>query len=144
MPSLSEFSRRIRVIADNIGKNADVTTRKVALAVDQSVVISTPVDQGPARSNWLVSLNAPDDRVIEAYSPGQGGNTGDANTQAALAQGERVISGYQSGDEIHITNNLSYIGDLNDGSSRQAPANFVEIAVLEGAQAVGRAKLTRG
>ena len=131
---LEQFQRRMGKLATGVEKNADKTVRKVALAIDQTVVLATPVDTGRARANWIVALDAAASETTEAADPSGAG---------AIGQGAGVIAGYD-GDrnaEIHITNNLSYIGRLNDGSSRQAPAGFVPQAVKAGAGAVRGAKL---
>ncbi len=145
MASLNEFSRRMGVLAGRIGGNTTRLVRKTALAADQAVVSGTPVDTGRARSNWIVELNgaAGEDDIIGPYVAGEGGSTGDSNVAAALAQGEAVISRYVSGQDqsIHITNNLPYIGALNDGSSAQAPANFVQEAIMEAVQAVNSSRI---
>lgn len=135
MSDLRQFAGRIRVMGKRIEKNADAMTRKVALAVDSAVVIATPVDTGRARSNWQVNLGSPADGTREAYTPGAEGSTGGANAQAAIDQGRAEIAKYKGGSAIHITNNLPYIGRLNDGHSAQAPAGFVEKAVLVGVAA---------
>lgn len=143
MPSLNEFTRRIRARANAVGDKVTKAVRRVAITADAAVVMATPVDTGRARSNWIVALSAPASGVIEPYAPGEGGSTGPANTQAALDQGEQVITGYTAGHdiEIHITNNLPYIQRLNDGHSAQAPANFVETAVAEAVAAARRGVL---
>lgn len=116
-----------------------------ALAADQAVVLATPVDKGRARSNWLVELDAPARTTVEPYAPGLGGNTGGANAAAAIAQGQATIALY-NGDRntaIAISNNLPYIGRLNEGSSLQAPAGFVEKAVQAAVKQVQGARLLR-
>ncbi len=135
MADLRQFAGRIRVIGQRIEQNADAMVRKVALAVDSAVVIGTPVDTGRARSNWQVNIGSPADGTREAYSEGKDGSTGGANAQAAIDQGKAEIGKYRGGSSIHITNNLPYIGRLNDGWSAQAPAGFVEKAVLVGVAA---------
>lgn len=122
---------------------ADRIVRATALAVDQAVVVATPVDKGRARSNWLVELDAPARTTVEAYAPGEGGSTASANTAAALAQGGATIAIY-NGDHnrsIAISNNLPYIGALNSGSSLQAPAGFVEKAIQAGVNQIKGARL---
>ena len=143
MPDLTKFSRRIQARADRIPHIADAIVRKAALAADQAVVTGTPVDVGRARSNWIVSLDQPASETIDAYYPGENRSTESQNTQAALDQGEEVVKNYRGGvgQEIHITNNLEYIIPLNNGHSDQAPANFVELGVMEAVQAVRSAKL---
>lgn len=138
MADLRQFAGRIRVMGKRLEENADALTRKTALAVDGAVVIATPVDEGRARSNWQVNLDGPAQGTIPAYEPGQEGSTGGANSRAAVEQGKSVIGQYKggTGSAIHITNNLPYIKRLNDGWSGQAPAGFVEKAVLVGVAAV--------
>lgn len=57
---------------------------------------------------------------------------------AAIDRGLAVIDRYnvERNSSIHITNNLPYIGALNDGHSKQAPAGFVRTAVMEGLAAM--------
>jgi hypothetical protein len=122
-----------------VAENADKVVRKVALAADQIVVLATPVDTGRARANWIASLDAASSDVKDGpSSPGAGANE-------ALQQARSSVKHYD-GDRnasVHITNNLPYISKLNDGSSAQAPANFVRtavqaaIAVVKGARIVG-------
>lgn len=136
MADLRRFAGRIRVVGKRVEDNANALTRKVGLAVDAAVVMATPVDTGRARSNWQVALDAAPEGTREAYSEGSEGSTAGPNAQAAIDQGKQVIAGYRSGQTIHITNNLPYIGRLNDGHSAQAPSGFVEKAVLVGVAAV--------
>lgn len=126
MADLRQFAGRIRVMGRRIETNADAVTRKVALAVDSAVVIATPVDTGRARSNWQVNLGGPASGTRGAL---------DQTGQAAIAEGRTEIAKYRGGSAIHITNNLPYIGRLNDGWSAQAPSGFVEKAVLVGVAA---------
>lgn len=133
------FNKNMRQRAKNVSLNADQIVRKCALAIDGAVVIATPVDTGRARSNWQVENNGPNPTTIQPYSPGREGSTGGANSRAAIEQGKAKIAAYKgsaSGGSIHITNNLSYIGRLNNGSSKQAPAGFVEKAMLIGINAI--------
>jgi hypothetical protein len=142
--NLSEFARRMTQHGITVEKNGTKVARTVALAVDQTVVIATPVDEGRARANWQVRVGPAATDVIPAYVPGKGGNTGAQNAQAAMEQGKIAISTAQPGQEIHITNNLPYIGALNDGHSAQAPAGFVEQAVKAGIETVRASKLLDG
>ncbi len=139
--NLKEFARVMRQQGITVETNADRIKRKVALRVDQTVVMTTPVDKGRARSNWQVGVGAAPQGVIGAYAIGARGSTGSQNVQAALEQGKMVITTAPKGSELHITNNLPYIGELNKGSSRQAPAGFVEIAVKAGIESVKDSKI---
>lgn len=132
--SLERFERRIRLRANNLPGEVNRVVRQAALAADQAIVTATPVDTGRARSNWLVSLGSPREEVVPPYSPlpkgTDPGKLGEAdNARAAIAQGLAVIGRRPPNVPIFITNNVHYIGELNAGSSAQAPAAFVEAAV---------------
>lgn len=134
MATPEQFNKNMGDLATRVARNADRVVRKVALAADQAVVIATPVDTGRARANWIANLNAP--------APGPTADT-DRGGGKAISQAASVIAGYD-GDrhaEIHITNNLPYIQRLNEGSSYQAPADFVQTAVRRGVAAVRGAQL---
>jgi len=135
MAGFREFGKRMQKHGENVERNASALVRKCALAVDATVVLATPVDEGRARANWQVALGGPASGEIDPYAPGKGGSSGAANASAALAQGKAVIATHTKG-AIHVTNNLPYIGRLNDGYSAQAPAGFVQTAVLAGVKAV--------
>lgn len=114
--------------------------RDVATEVDDAVVSATPVDTGRARSNWVVQIGSAWTGTRLPHVPGLHGSTGPANVQASLNQGRAVIAGYRVGN-IHISNNLPYIGELNQGSSRQAPANYVQTAVLAAVNVLTQVRL---
>ncbi len=84
-----------------------------ALILQGQLIQRTPVDTGRAKSNWFVDIGKPDTKQVEA---------GYAN----VSEGAVRIEGYQLSTTAFISNNLPYIKPLNQGSSQQAPAGFVE------------------
>lgn len=137
MATPSDFSRSMGALGARVARNADKLVRKVVLAVDQAVVVGTPVDTGRARANWIAALDAP---VTEATSATDRGGA------KAMQQAAGVARAYD-GDAnvaVHITNNLPYIKPLDEGSSYQAPRGFVRTAVLRGARAVRGARVLEG
>lgn len=95
------------------------TLRTVALDAFAGIGLATPVRSGLARANWNISVNTVDKTTTENTS--QPDYIGEA--QAATA-------GLKVTDTVYLTNNLPYIKRLNNGYSKQAPASFVEKAVL--------------
>lgn len=124
---LGELSGAMRKAGQAIVDNANRLTRRAALAVDAAVVLATPVDTGRARANWQVELGAPASGTVDPE---------DQSGQAAIDKGKAQIEQYKGGSSINITNNLPYIERLNDGWSAQAPAGFVEKAVMVGVDAI--------
>lgn len=144
MADFPTFSRRMFLRADEVALGVNLTVQAAALAIDQALVLATPVDTGRARSNWLVSLGGPRAQEIGPYAPLPQGTDPEKfgereNAQAAINQGQSEIEKRKPDDfgvSIFISNNVQYIGLLNDGFSAQAPAKFVEQAVVVGARAV--------
>lgn len=134
MADLKGFARNIQVRSEKFEVHVHEMVRRVALAVDTAVVVSTPVDTGRARANWQVGLgSAPQGSLPEPASPGEGATS-------ALTRAQNVVATYRGTGTIHIINNLHYIEALNNGHSRQAPAGFVGIAVVAGIEAVSGAR----
>lgn len=143
MAEPSEFERRLVRIGVQVAEGGDRVVRRAFLSIDTAVVLATPVDKGTARSNWLPGFNAPVSGQREAFVPGEGGSTAAQNSEAAMDAAKKVADAYD-GDEhrsLHLTNNLPYIGELNRGTSTQAPRLFVETAVAVGAGAIRGAKV---
>jgi hypothetical protein len=132
MGDFRSFSRVIQRRGQNAEKNGAKLTRQMAGIVLENVVKATPADVGTAKSNWFVGINSRPEGTRDAYAPGKHGSTAGANENAAIDRGKQAIAQYKLGSNIHLTNNLPYIGLLNAGSSSQAPAGFVERALLIG------------
>lgn len=99
--------------------------RKLGLLADQAIVAATPFDTGRAKSNWLMSIDYPDESINESNISINGGYS----TQIA----ESVLASYPADSlpPIWICNNLPYIGRLNEGWSAQAGKKFVETAIAQ-------------
>lgn len=135
---LRGFSARIKVIGKMVAVNADKAVRATALAVDTLVVNATPVDTGAARVNWQPSINEPMTGVLPAPIDADGA----ANEAiAAMQDVAKKYNGDKGSRSIYIANNLPYIKELDRGSSTQAPAGFVAMAVRQGVEAIRNSKL---
>ena len=129
---LLDFVDRIRKRADNVAPAVDTGMRRIALAVNQTLVLATPVDTGRARANWRVSI----DREVA-------GEVGHTSPQVTLNENKATIERYKGPAPIIVQNNVPYIGALNNGSSAQAPAGFVQKAIQTGVAAARRVKVVR-
>ncbi len=143
MAKPDEFARRMRARGDQIADGVNKLVRKVGLTVLQAAVTSTPVDTGRARSNWNVEFGRPDTTTREAFVKGQDGSTGPQNSRKAIEQGGAKIATRVNGQDIWISNNVPYIGELNNGHSAQAPAGFVQRAVQAGRAVANRTRVVK-
>lgn len=143
--SLGLFARRMAIVSSRMEPELEATMRKVTLAVDQAVVLATPVDTGRARSNWVVSRGKATSKKIPPYAPGSKLGIGESgNLQGALDQARSEMSSYKLAEgDIYISNNIHYVSILNGGTSAQAPRGFIEIAVNAGVAAVHNARIIK-
>lgn len=143
--TLERLERRAREIGRQVEEGATRLQRQTALVALREVVFATPVDEGRARSNWIVSPRVPSRETREPFSPGQDLGSGESqNAGEAIQQGRLAIETHTPGADIYISNNLPYIRRLNEGWSAQAPEGFIEAAVQRAQEAVRRARLLGG
>lgn len=139
--TLLDLANRMYALAAAIPDANSKLAVKVALTIVGDLSYKTPVDTSKALSNWVVSVGAPSVGIIPANVQGLKGSSQGASAAEALAKAKATLANKKPGQSIFITNNLPYIRRLNDGYSRQAPAGFVERAVLIGRKQVEKAKV---
>lgn len=78
----------------------------------------TPVDTGRARNSWLITKSP------NAFRNSLTQSSAFTDNLLSPPPKNRV-------EKLYITNGVDYIDKLNAGSSRQAPARFIENAILK-------------
>lgn len=145
--TFGQFAKRITIRSKQVESGASRMVRQSAARILQAVATATPVDTGRARSNWIVTLGQPSRRTRKPFHPGTDlGISEGANLESVIRAGNEKIKSRRTGRPIYITNNLSYISELNDGTSAQAPKMFVETAVKAGSRFLksGQARIFKG
>lgn len=132
MVSLRDFASRMDARAGKLAEQSHKRAIRVATAILRDLVYRTPVDTSTALSNWQVGIGTPVASEIFPYYFGTKGSTRAPSAQAAYAAGVAKLQSKKPGETIYISNLTDYIKQLNEGSSLQAPAGFVERAVLVG------------
>lgn len=102
---------------------------QVMTSVTNAVVEATPVDTTHAKTNWVPSVGAPHDGVVGSKE------NPDAGPQSS---GYAALATYdlKQGD-LFTTNDVDYMEHLDQGSSAQAPPDFVNDAVDVGIRTSG-------
>ena len=111
--SVASFNADLKKFAKATDLELETVVRKVAFDVYKGITQKTPVDTGRAKANWNIGLGAIDSRITK-------NTTFQANLPPKGA-GKRPI---------YITNNLPYIGRLENGYSKQAPKGMVRLTML--------------
>lgn len=142
--TMQGFSKRIREIAVGVEANSGKMVRKTVITVASAVALRTPVDTGRARANWRTQVGSALTAQAGAFPQGTKGSTGAAAAAQATAEAVNAMQGpVKSGVPVFISNNLPYIGRLNDGSSTQAPAGFIQSAIDAGIRAIHKSRLVK-
>lgn len=117
------FAIDLSQFADKTGRIMQVVPRKIALELFRRVVMRTPVDTGRARGNWQSGTGTPPGGVLEATDKTGGTTIAEIAAEVESWDVEHVA--------IFLSNNLPYIGALEDGHSDQSPAGMVKISLAE-------------
>lgn len=125
------MTTQTQFIIRELEKFTEDTMKRVVVETTANLIEGTPVDTGWARANWVPQIGEPRlDPVTDPTSISKGPQ------ERGLA--EVILSYKLNMGSIYITNNVPYIGRLNDGSSNQAPRAFVQSAISRAIQKVAR------
>lgn len=122
--NLRQLDADLDRIAESLGIPVVLVQKKLAFDIFADIVADTPVDTGRAMNNWNMSISIPDASITD--------RGGDAVTVQSVKsiQAAQNLAALRPFSTVWISNSLPYIGFLNEGSSDQAPRNFVEKNVL--------------
>jgi len=130
--TFTDLANKLRKLNVELAAEGSRIAVEVALVIVDDLTEVTPVDTSKAESNWQVSLGSPVTKEIEAHVPGHFGWTAVESRIVARANARKALQNKKPGVSIFIGNAADYIQDLNEGSSKQEPAGFVERAELKG------------
>lgn len=117
-------------------------TVALALDIQANLQEDTPRDLGWARANWVMSVGAPaEDPAVAAISNPTPAQISQALTKQTQSLSEVTAYSDISQGAIFTTNNVPYIGRLNEGWSKQAGAAFIQRSV---ADAINYNEVARG
>lgn len=134
MTTFKGFAKKLQQVSKNFEANSERVLIRMAEGFTNKVIEHTPVDTGRAVSNWTISIGVPQMSLREPYVPGKKGSTAEANRRAAEAEARKVTKTYKSKAQVFVTNITPYIGDLESGTSKQAPYGMVDFGFLEAAR----------
>jgi len=134
--TLDKLGKNLNVLVARMGENIDKLVKKTAFNVMREVVHDTPVDTGKAVSNWRAGAGFRPSGEREAHVPGIAQSTREENIEATLRAGFSKIIKRKPKQTIFITNDASYINELNAGTSTKAPAGFIEQGIQAGIRTV--------
>lgn len=132
--NLKKFASLMEGRATLLEQNSNELKKDVADVYITGLAGTTPIDTGAAISNWQIGLGDAPTSVLPPQVPGHKGSTWAPTVRGTLADATMRIDTALQGEAIHITNNIDYIQDLEDGTSPQARDGMVKQAKAKARQ----------
>lgn len=128
-------ARRIEVL---LTAGAAEVIRRLELRAWQALTSANPVDTGFSRSSWTPTIgSAIEGAKMRPTERGAAISAASTSLAATAAAAREIASSYTLPQgRVFITNPVPYIVFLNEGSSSQAPAKFVERAIDQAIRSV--------
>jgi len=117
LANIRSFDRDLVGIAKELNIDVGKVVIKLALDLHKKFSKRTPVDTGRARASWDIKEGGPSEFV-----PPEGTHSGPKPQDGSGLTGTTIT---------FVTSAIHYMEYLNQGSSKQAPAQFIEIAIAE-------------
>ena len=147
------LSKYLNKVEENLEKNIDKLMSETAITIGTTVILATPVDTGLARNSWLAEVDKESTEKGEQFNLKRNKTRSEKEAVKTIVSPQTIenlkqkVSDFKSSkiNVMNITNNANYIGCLNDGSSEQAKAGFVQTAINAAINEVKRVRgLTNG
>jgi hypothetical protein len=115
MADLSSLEKKYNQYAKNLEKSVIKSVKAATTDLVQNLVFNLAIDTGRARSNYIVSLNAPHTYALdESHAIGKKGSTATQVNTITLAKAVTTISGYKINQSLYIANNVHYLKYIVD------------------------------
>lgn len=118
---------QLRVVVAGLERYAEGRIKRLTLDVTAELVETTPRDTGWAANNWIPRIGEPLDEPAGSRDSVSQASSARQTGEVSVAAEWNLRRG-----PIFVSNNVPYIQKLNEGHSPQAPAGFVEAAILRG------------
>lgn len=107
----------LKFVVNQLNNVTKTDSIKLVLKIHSNLVETTPVDTGAAKNAWVPSIAIPYQKTPKDI------------TGADAALGVVNMLKWDLKTPAYVSNNMQYIGRLNEGSSTQAPSGFIEKAI---------------
>lgn len=128
-------SGSLAFVIEALEKFTEKQIKVIAIDLTANLIEDTPRDTSWARTNWIPSIRTATKFQGDFLDPDDGDI---AAARRASEQGVALIASTYtlSKGKVFVSNNVPYITRLNDGSSTQAPAGFVQVAIARALRGV--------
>ncbi len=117
---MSDFALDLNKFAHLTEKKLVKVVKKSFIDLSTEIILTTPVDEGRLRANWMPAVNKFNDSTTDS-----------TDERKAIGSTIKEANSYRLGDTLTLTNNLPYAQRIEDGYSKtKAPAGMVKVNIL--------------
>jgi len=120
----NDFASALLALADYAEASVETVIRKACIDLYKMIVERTPIDTGRAKASWSLGIDRGEDK---AENEGYSFNEINSIIQDNVSEFKFTVHD----DHVTIYNNLEYIENLENGTSKQAPSGMVSISLTE-------------
>lgn len=130
------MTQQVELLMADLDRYTERTIVELSLNITSNLQEETPRDTSWARANWIPSVGQP--KLLPQVSDPDSGDV--ARARGAGQTGLAEVVGYKlNKGSVFASNGVPYLEQLNQGSSNQAPAGFVQREIERGVkQTTGR------
>lgn len=115
MATFRSLAKDLDKFNDRLPKKVNKLAQQTASDVLNIMTDITRVDTSKAVSNWRIGLAAKDPSTRSPFFAGKRGSTAAASKAEVRTVGRIKIKQKKPGQDIHITNSVDYIEEIDDG-----------------------------
>lgn len=112
---LTQFSSKMLKYSEDLPTSISDSVRDATVDSSALLVSTTPIDTGLARGGWRISTTEDSSEESKVL---------DKEGAPTIAKMAAAAKSKQPGQPLVVYNNVPYVGKLDRGSSRQAPAGM--------------------
>lgn len=121
---ISELSKDLKRTNNQLEKELIKMFKGATFAHVSAVIDATPVDTSKAVTNWRANIDVPATDVVGPGVSSRKGSAAQSARSKAKGMARPAVNALGLDRTLYITNNVPYIGLLNNGSPVHRPANM--------------------
>ena len=118
--NIAEFNRDIRAFEKTVPDKIVTLQKWIVFKALRSLRFRTPVDTGRASGNWQTTIDNPAEGQLEDF---------DTTEEATMGRARAQLAGLTAGHIVWLTNNVTYIEYLENGTEKMAAVGMLATTV---------------
>lgn len=139
--NLSTLGTQLKQDLKKVRVELNESVKTIARQMMLDITDNTVIDTSKAVSNWIATLDRPNQNVIEANALGSKGSTGGESIDITVLKANNAINSKKIGQPIFISNNISpdsYQTNANLLEAEQEATDKAIIAIAKAQVLIGK------